>query len=56
MNSAKETRRLMEGSISKKYDEIYRLLEQANELSRESGVPEEDLIVSTIIPPNKFAV
>lgn len=46
----------MEGSISKKYDEIYRLLEQANELSRESGVPEEDLIVSTIIPPNKFAV
>ncbi|KHN85023.1 Zinc finger C4H2 domain-containing protein [Toxocara canis] len=56
MNSAKERRRLMEGSISKKYDEIYRLLEQANEFSRESGVPEEDLISPTIIPPNKFAV
>ncbi|VDK42632.1 unnamed protein product [Anisakis simplex] len=56
MNSAKDTRRLMEGNISKKYDEIYRLLEQANELSRESGLPDEDLIPTAIIPPNKFAI
>ncbi|VDD87564.1 unnamed protein product [Enterobius vermicularis] len=54
MNSAKEDRRQMEESISKKYDEIYRLLEQTNELARENGVAEEDLISASIVPPNKF--
>lgn len=54
MNSAKEDRRQMEESISKKYDEIYRLLEQTNELARENGVAEEDLISPSIVPPNKF--
>lgn len=54
MNSAKEEKRQMEENISRKYDEIFRLLEQANELSRESGVSEENLISPSIIPPNKF--
>ncbi|VDM95307.1 unnamed protein product [Thelazia callipaeda] len=54
MNSAKEEKRQMEESISQKYEEIFRLLEQTNELSRESGVAEEDLISPSIIPPNKI--
>lgn len=55
MNSAKQEKRQMEESISQKYEEIFRLLEQANELSREGGVGEEDLISPSIIPPNKIA-
>lgn len=54
MNSAKEEKRQMEKSISQKYEEIYRLLELTNELSRESGVTEENLISPSIIPPNKI--
>uniref|UniRef100_A0A915PGG0 C4H2-type domain-containing protein n=1 Tax=Setaria digitata TaxID=48799 RepID=A0A915PGG0_9BILA len=54
MHSAKEEKRQMEESISQKYEEIFRLLEQTNELSRESGVGEEDLISPSIIPPNKI--
>ncbi|MCP9263637.1 Zinc finger C4H2 domain-containing protein [Dirofilaria immitis] len=55
MNSAKQEKRQIEESISQKYDEIFRLLEQTNELSRESGISEEDLISPSIIPPNKIA-
>ncbi|VDM08246.1 unnamed protein product [Wuchereria bancrofti] len=55
MNSAKQEKRQMEESISQKYEEIFRLLEQTNELSRESGIGEEDLISPSIIPPNKIA-
>lgn len=55
MNSAKQEKRQMEESISQKYEEIFRLLEQTNELSRESGISEEDLISPSIIPPNKIA-
>ncbi|VDN18535.1 unnamed protein product [Gongylonema pulchrum] len=54
MNSAREEKRQMEKSISQKYDEIYRLLELTNELSRESGVAEENLITPSVIPPNKI--
>ncbi|CAG9530013.1 unnamed protein product [Cercopithifilaria johnstoni] len=55
MNSAKQEKRQMEESISQKYEEIFRLLEQTNELSRETGIGEEDLISPSIIPPNKIA-
>ncbi|KAL3995408.1 Zinc finger-containing family protein [Acanthocheilonema viteae] len=55
MNSAKQEKRQMEESISQKYEEIFRLLEQTNELSRESGIAEDDLISPSIIPPNKIA-
>nr|CDQ01172.1 BMA-VAB-23, isoform b [Brugia malayi] len=37
MNSAKQEKRQMEESISQKYEEIFRLLEQTNELS--TGIP-----------------
>ncbi|MFH4978246.1 hypothetical protein AB6A40_004955 [Gnathostoma spinigerum] len=54
MASAKEERKQMEDNITRKYEEIFRLLDQVNELSRESGVADEDLISPNIIPPNKI--
>lgn len=51
---AKEERKQIEENIVKKYEEIFRILEQSNEYSKESGVPEENLIPVSIIPPNKI--
>lgn len=54
MNSVKEEKRQIEESLSQRYEEVFRLLEQANELSRESGVSEENLISTSVIPPDRI--
>uniref|UniRef100_A0A1I7Y0F7 C4H2-type domain-containing protein n=1 Tax=Steinernema glaseri TaxID=37863 RepID=A0A1I7Y0F7_9BILA len=55
VSEEREKQRDMEANLTKKYDQIFRLLEQSNQLAKESGIPEEDLIPASLIPQSKCA-
>ncbi|KAK0394665.1 hypothetical protein QR680_000864 [Steinernema hermaphroditum] len=55
VSEEREKQRDMEANLSKKYEQIFRLLEQSNQLARESGIADEHLIPASLIPQSKCA-
>uniref|UniRef100_A0AC34Q538 Uncharacterized protein n=1 Tax=Panagrolaimus sp. JU765 TaxID=591449 RepID=A0AC34Q538_9BILA len=55
MASLREEQRELQNNLILQYQQIFELIEQANKLATDSGIPETELIKPTILPQNAIA-
>lgn len=55
IGSAREEQREIQENLMLKYQQIFEIIEQANKLATDSGVPESELIGPNVVPQNSIS-